>query len=360
MSIHHTSTGEVSGARSPKHMGKWIFWFDEIGAETNDLVGKKCANLGEMTRLGMRVPYGFAISVKGFEEFMNLTGLSQKVEECIDNDRDNLKQIEVCQNVSRTVQDLVEKTPMPEVMRNELAAHYKSLCERVGRKNIPVAVRSSGVISMPGQMDTYLNVIGEDAVVEHVRKVWASSYTTRAITCRLEQDRPVEWSPIGVAVMMLVHAKSAGVVLTVLPTSGDTSKVVIEGNWGLGESVVSGEITPDSFVVEKDDLRITSRNIARKKGMVKRDERGTAYVPVPEELQDKPCLDDDEILEIARTALRVEQHFGVPQDMEWVIDRYLPFPENVFWVQARPARYTKANCAEDIDYIIDLMVQIFK
>jgi len=341
-------------------MEKWIFWFDDIGAEANDFVGKKCANLGEMTKLGMRVPYGFAISVNGFEKFMNLTGLSQKVKECVESERDRLQQIEVCQNLSRTIQGLVEATPMPDAMQSELAAHYRELCAKAGREIIPVAVRSSGVISMPGQMDTYLNVIGEDAVVEHVRKVWASSYTTRAITCRIEQDRPVEWAPIGVAVMMLVHAKSAGVVLTVLPTSGDTSKVVIEGNWGLGESVVSGEITPDSFVVEKDDLRITSRNITHKKGMVKRGEHGTVYVPVPDELQDKPCLDDDEILEITRTALRVEQHFGVPQDMEWVVDRYLPFPENIFWVQARPARFTKANATEDIDYIIDLMALIFK
>jgi len=341
-------------------MGKWIFWFDELGAEANDHVGKKCANLGEMSKLGMHVPYGFAISVEGFERFMNLTGLTEKVRERIDADRDSLKQIDVCQNVSRSIQEMIEATPMPGVMARELAVHYRTLCTKAGRTDIPVAVRSSGVISMPGQMDTYLNVIGEDAVVEHVRKVWASSYTTRAMTCRLEQDRPVEWAPIGIAVMMLVHAKSAGVVLTVLPTSGDTSKVVIEGNWGLGESVVSGEITPDSFVVEKEDLRITNRSVAHKKGMVKRDERGTVYVAVPDELRDVPCLDDDEILEITRTALRVEKHFGVPQDMEWVIDRYLPFPESIFWVQARPARFTKTEVTEDIDYIIDLMVQIFK
>jgi pyruvate,water dikinase len=341
-------------------MEKWIYWFDELGAEASDFVGKKCANLGEMSKLGMRVPYGFAISVKGFEEFMNLTGLSQKVKECIDKDRESLKQIEVCQNVSRTVQSLIESTPMPEIIHKELAAHYNSLCEKAGRTDIPVAVRSSGIISMPGQMDTYLNVIGEDAVVEHIRRVWASSYTTRAITCRLEQDMPVEWSPIGVAVMMLVHAKSAGVVLTVLPTTGDTTKVVIEGNWGLGESVVSGEITPDSFVIEKEDLRITNRSIANKKGMVMRGEHGTAYVPVPDELRDKPCLDDDEILEITRTALRVEKHFGVAQDMEWVVDRYLPFPENIFWVQARQARFSKVESTGDIDYIIDLMVRIFQ
>lgn len=341
-------------------MEKWIFWFEEIGTEANNLVGKKCANLGEMTRLGMQVPYGFAISVKGFEEFMNLTGLSQRIRALIDAERDNLKQIEVCQRIGHTIQGLFETTPMPDIMSIEVAAYYNALCEKAGRRNISVAVRSSGVISMPGQMDTYLNVIGEDNVVEHVKKVWASSYSARAIAFRLEQGRPIEWAPIGVAVMMLVHARSAGVVLTVLPTTGDTSRLVIEGNWGFGESVVSGDITPDSFVVEKEGLKITNRNIAHKKHMMARNERGTTHVLVPEELQDKPCLTDDEILEITRMALHVEKHFGVPQDMEWVVDSYLPFPANIFWVQARPARYTKTNATGDIDYIIDLMVRIFK
>lgn len=170
---------------------------------------------------------------------------------------------------------------------------------------------------------------------------------------------PVEWAPIGVAVMMLVDAKAAGVVLTVLPTTGDTTQVAIEGNWGLGESVVGGEITPDSFTVDKDDFQIVSRMVTRKQGMVVREVSGTTYVPVPEELQSKPCLDDAELITIAKTALDVEKHFGVPQDMEWVVDKNLPFPENIFWVQARLTKYTKADKSKDIDYIIDLMVGMF-
>jgi len=340
-------------------MEKWLFWFDEIDKDCNELVGKKCANLGEMSRLGMRVPHGFAISVKGFEQFMNLSGLAQQVGDCICAQRESLKQVEVCQAVSRTVQDLIESTPVPESMRKEISVYYRALCDKVGKKDLAVAVRSSGVVSMPGQMDTYLNIMGEEAVIEHIKKVWSSSYTVRAMTCRLEQEMPVEWAPIGVAVMMLVDAKSAGVVLTVLPTSGDTTKVVIEGNWGLGESVVGGEITPDSFVVDKEDIKVIDRKVSTKQGMVRREASGTTYVKVPKELQEEPCLDDEEIHEITKTAIDVERHFGVPQDMEWVVDKDLPFPENIFWVQARPARFTKTEKAENIDYIIDLMVRIF-
>ncbi|WP_028895334.1 PEP/pyruvate-binding domain-containing protein [Syntrophorhabdus aromaticivorans] len=340
-------------------MEKWLFWFDEIDKDSSELVGKKCANLGEMSRLGMRVPHGFAISVKGFEQFMSLTGLAQEVEAYIGAQREDLKQVEVCQAVSRKVQGLIESTPVPESMKKEISAYYHALCDKVGRKNLAVAVRSSGVVSMPGQMDTYLNVVGEEAVTEHIKRVWSSSYTVRAMTCRIEQEMPVEWAPIGVAVMMLVDAKSAGVVLTVLPTTGDMTKVVIEGNWGLGESVVGGEITPDSFVVDKENLTVLDRKVSTKQGMVGRETSGTTYVKVPKELQGESCLDDEEIREITKTAIDVEKHFGVPQDMEWVVDKDLPFPENIFWVQARPARFTKVEKAEDIDYIIDLMVRIF-
>jgi len=340
-------------------MEQWIYRFEELGADCNDLVGKKCANLGEMSRIGMRVPDGFAISVRGFEEFMNLTGLAPLVRECIEPCLDMSKKVEVCQDESRAVQRLIETAAMPEPMRKEIANHYRELCLKVGLPDVPVAVRSSGVVSMPGHMDTYLNITGADAVIEHIKKVWSSSYTVRAMMYRIEKGLPVEWAPIGVAVMRLVDAKSAGVVLTVLPTTGDTTKVVIEGNWGLGESVVSGEVTPDLFTVEKDDLQIVSRVVTRKQGMVVREVSGTKYVPVPAELQEKPCLDDEELIAIAKTALDVESHFGVPQDMEWVVDKNLPFPENIFWVQARPANYTKADKSKDVDYIINLMVGMF-
>ncbi len=340
-------------------MEQWIYRFEELGTDCNDLVGKKCANLGEMSKLGMRVPYGFAISVQGFEEFMNLTGLTRLVQERIEPCREMLKKVEVCREESLAVQELIESTAMPEAMKKKIVTHYRELCRKVGRPDLSVAVRSSGIVSMPGQMDTYLNIIGEDAVIEHIKKVWSSAYTARAMMYRIEKDLPVEWAPIGVAVMMLVDAKAAGVVLTVLPTTGDTTKVVIEGNWGLGESVVSGEITPDSFTVEKEDLKITSRMVTRKQGMVVREASGTAYVKVPEDLQDKPCLDDAELVDIAKTALAVEKHFGLPQDMEWVVDKNLPFPENIFWVQARPAKFTKADKEKDIDYIINLMVGMF-
>ncbi len=341
-------------------MEQWIFWIEELSREANDLVGKKCANLGELSRIGVRVPPGFAISVRACEEFMNLTKATEDLQNCVVKVKDQLSRVETCLDMSCEAREIVESKPMPAHMEQTIRRYYRELCERAGKKDVPVAVRSSGSVSMPGQMETYLNVVGEESVVSHVKKVWGSVYTARAIMFRLSKDLPLDWAPIGVAVLVLVDAKAAGVALTVLPTTGDTGKIIIEGNWGLGESVVSGEMTPDSFTVDKASMAIVERRIVCKTTIVKKGASGTSYEPMVTELCDKPCLEDEEIMEIARVSLQVEGHFGVPQDMEWVVDAHLPRGSNIYWVQARPARYVKAEKTDDIDYLIDLMVRIFK
>jgi pyruvate,water dikinase len=223
---------------------------------------------------------------------------------------------------------------------------------------VRVAVRSSGAVSMPGQMESFLNVLGKDEVSNHVIKVWGSAFTTRAIAFRIEKGMEMERAPIGVAVLKMVNAKSAGVVLTVLPTTGDITKVVVEGNWGLGESVVSGEVNPDHFLVDKETKDIES-TINEKTKMVVYRSSGTATTDVPGDMQNQACLSKEELLEIVRVSLDVEKHFNTPQDMEWVVDFDLPFPQNIFWVQARPAKFTKKK-EDDAEYIAELMTRVFK
>ena len=146
--------------------------------------------------------------------------------------------------------------------------------------------------------------------------------------------------------------------LTVLPTVGDLSKVIVEGNWGLGESVVSGEVTPDNFVIDKKTGKIES-TINTKLKMVVYKESGTGMVKVPADLQDMPCLSEAEIREIVRIAMDVEAHFDCPQDMEWVLDADMSFPENLFWVQTRPAKFSKRK-ENDAEYLAELMSRVFK
>jgi pyruvate,water dikinase len=338
---------------------KWIYWFEELRSEHNDLVGKKCANLGEMVHLGMRVPPGFAISVDGYEKFMEKTGAGEEVRDYVGKNLAELKNnVEKQIDASRYIRKVIESKRMPVDMQSELWDHYTKLCQAVGIEDLPVATRSSGAVSMPGQMETFLNVCGKKELVRKVIKVWGSAFTTRAIAFRLENELPMDKAPIGVAVLKMINAKSAGVTLTVLPTTGDLNKIVVEGNWGLGESVVSGEITPDCFIVDKQSGE-TEATICRKQNMVVYKATGTGMVRVPADLQEKACLVPSELEEIVRIAKEVEAHFDMPQDMEWVLDKDLEFPRNLFWVQTRPAKYTQKKESDD-EYLAELMTRVFK
>ena len=337
---------------------KEIFWFEELGEEYNDAVGKKCANLGEMTHLGMRVPPGFAVSVDGYDRFMEETGAGDEIRRYVQDNQEELKKVGKQVEASRFIRGVIEGKQMPDEMGKELWDYYAGLCEQVGQKDVAVATRSSGAVSMPGQMETYLNVCGKEELTRKLIQVWGSAFTTRAIAFRLEQGMEMEKAPIGVAVLKMVNAKSAGVTLTVQPTTGDLSKIVVEGNWGLGESVVSGEVTPDTFLIEKETGEFEC-TISKKTHMVGYTADGTGVMGVPKDLVEKACLEQEELQEIVRIAKDVEGYFGVPQDMEWVFDRDMAFPENLFWVQTRPAKFTKKQ-EREAEYLAELMTRVFK
>jgi pyruvate,water dikinase len=337
---------------------QWIFWFEELGTGDNDRVGKKCANLGELTRLGLRTPPGFAISIDGYERFMAKTGAGEEIRRYVQENRDHLKEVKYQIIASQAIRNIIESKEMPDDMREELFRYYDQLKERAGDRELSVAVRSSGAVSMPGQMESYLNVRWKESVLQKVIQVWGSAFTTRAIAFRLEKGMAMEKAPIGIAVLKMVEAKSAGVVLTVLPTIGDLSKVVVEGNWGLGESVVSGEVNPDQFIVDKSDGTVES-TVNRKTKMVVYHDGGTITAQVPADIQEKPCVDPEELKEIVRVAKQVEDHFKTPQDMEWVLDRFQSIPDNLYWVQARPAKYAQVKEKES-EYLAELMTRMFK
>jgi pyruvate,water dikinase len=334
---------------------KWILWFNELNKSHNELVGKKCANLGEVSRLGLRVPPGFAVSLDGYELFLKKTGIDKKIQLTINTYGDQLE--ENVKEASDVLKDLFRSTPMPREMEKEIKKHYKKLCDLAKEQDVAVAVRSSGVVSMPGQMDTYLNVRGADQVVEKIRYVWGSAFSVRAIMYRHNKGLPPATTPIGVAVIKLIGSRSAGVLLTVIPTTGDKTKVIIEGNWGLGEIVVSGESKPDTFIVNKANFDIEEMINPKPKRVVC-GLQGTIMEDVPLESQNISCLKPEEIKKMVEIACFVENHFGEPQDMEWVIDPSLTFPENIFWVQTRAAKWAKQADAQG--YFTNLLGSLFK
>ncbi|RZN61290.1 MAG: phosphoenolpyruvate synthase [Thermoproteota archaeon] len=320
---------------------KYIIWLNELSRESLSLVGGKCAHLGEMIKQGIPVPPGFAVTFRAYEEFIDKSGLRDKIEKIL---REVEKgKPEEYERVSREIRKLIEETPMPRDVENEIRSAYRELCRRFNNQDdLAVAVRSSAAAedlpdaSFAGQQDTYLNVIGEEDVINKVKKCWSSLFTPRAIFYREQKSLDNGRVSMAVAVQKLVNARSSGVMFTVHPATGDENVVVIEGSWGLGEAVVGGLVTPDRWIVEKRSLRIVERSISNKMKWCLRGDNGLTVVSdLPEDLRKKPSLTDEEVIELARLGIKIEEHYGTHMDVEWAVDDS-PFPQNIFIVQARP------------------------
>ncbi len=317
----------------------FVLWLDKISKDEPFVAGKKCGHLGEMQRAGLPVPPGFALTLDAYEKFLRESGVEKEIAACLENNKERLeKDTGVFEEISSYIMnELILNKEMPPELRELLENFYEELCVECGVTDVPVAVRSSGPVSMPGQFDTYLNVCGKESLIYNIMKVWASSFNARAIAYRFQRDMKVESSPIGVAVLKMVNAKSSGVMFTLDPLNGDRSRIFIEGSWGLGESLVSGSVTPDKYIVDKVAMEIVDKTICTKTMELVYGENGDV-VPrdVPQDKQDIPCLNDEEIMELAKLGKQIEKHYGKPQDVEWAVDVDLEFPRNIIILQARP------------------------
>jgi pyruvate,water dikinase len=333
---------------------KWIQWFEELDCECNDQVGKKCANLGEMTKLGLRVPPGFAISLEAYNDFMSLTGADREVKEYLDNVGHGFESIQHFNEASTELRRIVESKDMPREMGKTVLSHYRELCQRCSIEDMAVSTRSAGAASHPGQYETHLNVRGDLDLIEKIKKVWASTFNPRSLSARKRAGAPLETDPIGVAVLKMVNARAAGVLFTADPNTGDASRMILEANWGLGESVVGGEAMPDVCILDKESLGIIDRKLGTKGRYVTCKESGVCEEETPAEKSCTFCLSEEEAKEIGRLGKILESHFNAPQDTEWAIDQDLDFPESVILLQTRPE--VIAQQKTPVDQVVDLML----
>jgi pyruvate,water dikinase len=337
---------------------KLIFWFEEIGKEHNDLVGKKCANLGEMTRMGLAVPPGFALSLDAYRLFVKESGLASEMEQYVQKFGDLKGQgITVFDQMSQTLRNMIEAREIPENLKTQILVFYKELSSRLGVDSPAVSVRSAGTESRPGMFETYLNVKGREDLLEKVKKVWASAYTPRAIAFRANKGFPILGDELGVAVPKMVNARASGITFTVDPVTADDSKILLEANWGLGEGVVSGAESVDGFVVDKENMEIVARHVGNKVKCVVYTKDGADWADVPDHMQSMPCISDEEILEIAKVAKAAEKTLGGPQDMEWAVDQDLSFPGSLFWLQTRPAKVAAKKKVSATSHIAELIAK---
>jgi pyruvate,water dikinase len=320
---------------------RYTLWFDKAGKEAIGLVGGKNASLGELIKADIPVPPGFSITTEAYQEFVIEGGIKEEIEKILSPI--GLQDVASLEEASQTIRELIRQTPMPKKIEEVIRSNYQALSQVCDVIDLPVAVRSSATAedlpgaSFAGQQDTFLWVRGCDELLEKAKSCMASLFTPRAISYRIKMGFPHEKVLISVGIQKIVDAKAAGVMFTLNPTNGDPSKVVIEGNWGLGETVVSGTVNPDKFVVDKVTKEI-ERVVSQKwiecvfdpeKGMV-------CHLDIPTERQETQCIEDEEVIELARYAKRVEEYYGCPQDIEWAIDKNKPFPFNIFMVQSRP------------------------
>ena len=298
-----------------------IVWFADVGKDDVGVAGGKGANLGEMTRARIPVPPGFIVTADAYRRFLEASGLRPTIQKLVSPlDYNDSAQL---QRVSRQIKDRIVTVPVPEEIVRDIKAAYRQLGGGA------VAVRSSATAedlkeaSFAGQQATFLNVTGEDAVVEAVRGCWASLFEARAIFYRNDKGFDHLSVAIAVPVQRMVQSKRSGVLFTVETDTGDRSKIEIEAVWGLGEAIVSGETTPDNYRVDKESLRILSKRVVEQEQQLIRNPQGAdhgeanLWLPVPDELRQQQKLSDEQIVALARIAKQVEEHYGRPQDIEW-------------------------------------------
>ena len=236
---------------------KNILWFEEIRKTDIPLVGGKNASLGEMLNAKIPVPPGFAVTAYAYKQFITKTGIDQKIYKTITDTVKNPNDPKEYETASKKIRKLIESTKMPKDLEKEIQTAYKTLRTKTKTANLYVAVRSSATAedlpdaSFAGQQETFLNTNGENELLKNTVKCWSSLFTPRAIFYRTEKGFKHEDVLISVGVQKMVNSKSAGVMFTINPVTGQQDQIIIEGNWGLGEAVVSGAVTPDHYEVDK-------------------------------------------------------------------------------------------------------------
>ncbi len=314
-------------------MSEYVSWFADVGIADRPTVGGKGGSLGELTQAGIAVPPGFVVTTAAFESFLAALEARESV-------RDKVEALDpsdlgAATRLSEQLRARVMEEPMPSAVEQAITSAMGELCQH----NQPVAVRSSATTedaddaSFAGLQDTFLWVLTPADMAMKVRECWGSLYSVESMTYRRKQGLPEEGVAMAVVVQQMVDARCAGVMFTRSPTTGDKSVITIEGAWGLGSAVVSGEVTPDKWVLGKITGEISQRDISDKHAkQVPADSGGIVEVELEGEERTSPCLSDAELGLLRDVGRKVERHYGKPQDIEWALDK----DGNVLLLQSRP------------------------
>ncbi len=322
-----------------------VAWFKDVGIADRPTVGGKGGSLGELTQAGIAVPPGFVVTTSAFELFLDAiearAPVRAKVAELNPND------LGAATKLSEELRRRVIEEAMPEEVEQAIRAAHAELSPN----GEPVAVRSSATTedaedaSFAGLQDTFLWVLGADQMVARVRECWGSLYSVESMTYRRKQGLPEDSVAMAVVVQRMVNAMCAGVMFTRSPLTGDKSVITIEGAWGLGSAVVSGEVTPDRWVLGKITGEISVRDISDKHArQIPAPGGGIHEVENEAAIASQPCLTDDQLMALREVGRKIERHYGKPQDIEWALDQ----DGNVLLLQSRPETVWSAKDAAPV------------
>jgi len=320
-----------------------ILWFKEIGFDDVNLVGGKGANLGEMYNLGIPVPNGFVVPVNVYFQFIKENNLQPKIADILKTT--DVDQPDQLLNASKQIRSIIKKSPINHKTAVKIMAAYKKLSDFGGLKDVPVAVRTSATAedtadaSFAGQGDTFLNVTGETNVLHRVRDCWSSLFTPRSIFYQVKKHYNHFKIGVAVPVQKLVQSDISGVMFTVNPVTNEKNQIIVETIWGLGEYIVQGTVSPDQYIINKNDWSVISENHVEQKTQLLRSEHETKEVAVPKSKQNKNKINNTTAIKIAKIGQKLHSHYGKPQDIEFAIDS----KGKLFIVQTRPITTVVSN-----------------
>lgn len=304
--------------------GEYVLALETVAEADLQLCGGKATGLGKLMRSGFAVPGGFCIRGDALSYLLDANSLNDQIA-TIAADLNVDDYADVDKKTGR-IRSLITSATIPADLEQELLESYRTLVgtdEKFVAVRSSVAVRESETSSFPGMMDTYHYVLGEAEVLEKIRECWASLWTARAVYARYRKKIPHHLGIIAPIVQLMVDSDIAGVLFTANPITKDRGEIVIEANWGLGESVVSGESMNDFYLLDKESLTLKQRRIVNKTVMVTFDsERGFGHreSPVPPDRIAAAVLSDSQLVELGETGLRIEKHFGFNADVEWAYE----------------------------------------
>jgi len=312
--------------------------FKKITKSDASIAGGKGASLGEMTSAGISVPPGFVVLSSAFDKFLESADLNVEIDSILH--AVNHKEMRTVENASEKIKDLILKAPMPQDIKEEITKEFKKL------KSQFVAVRSSATAedsssaAWAGQLDTFLNTT-EKTLLANVQKCWASLFTPRAIFYRFEKGLHNSKISVAVVIQKMIESEVSGIAFSVHPVTQDRNQIIIEAGYGLGEAIVSGQITPDSYVIEKSPRRIIDKNIShQERGIYRKPKEGgpsadsgqvNEWRTIPQDKDEKQKLTDEQILKLSELILQIENHYNSPQDIEWALEN-----DKFYITQSRP------------------------